>query len=52
MPSKGWENRGSRLDLLAPGHARELRAAEKCVWCALLYFAALSVSLALFRILL
>ena len=41
-----------RLDLLESGSSQEFRPAEKCLWCALLYFAVLAVPLAIFRLLL
>jgi hypothetical protein len=51
MSSPAWGRRALlRLDLLAIGSSGEFRAAEKCLWCALLYFAALALPLALFRI--
>jgi hypothetical protein len=42
----------SRLDYRAPDGTREFRAAEKCLWCAMLYFAALAVPIAIFRLIL
>ncbi|MBI1851188.1 MAG: hypothetical protein HYR85_12670 [Planctomycetes bacterium] len=42
----------SRLDLRAPDGTREFRPAEKCMWCAILYFTAIALPIAVFRILL
>ena len=40
------------LDVRASEGLREFRTAEKCLWCALLYFSALVIPIAICRLLL